>query len=167
MASDTQYKTLIVKKFGWKRVAKNTMRFGWQMSDAEEHVTTTTETSYDGEIVGDKVYINEHVKRHTAVTVHMYFWRRKSDYKNMFAVSILELFYNIIFYIRRILGAILPFALAAIIFIYAFGGVSDELAPTISTAYMSALVIWIGAIIMEGVLSRIAGRILGVRIVKR
>lgn len=167
MHDDYAHKHLILKRFGWKRVANNTMRFGWQLNDAEQHTTTTIEKSYEGTICDDKVYIKENQTRRTSVSIHLYFSRRKSDYNNIYAIFPLELLYNICFLIRRIIGAILPIAFMGIILVVAIGS-SDLIKESgADTWLMIGFGIWLGLIILEGVLSRIAGKILGIRLVKR
>lgn len=55
----TQRKTVTWGKLGWKRVCKNTMRFGWESLENVEHTETTYTTNYEGEVIDDKVYIHE------------------------------------------------------------------------------------------------------------
>lgn len=83
-------KVLRLKRFGWKRIAKNVQRFGWTMSDAEEETTTTTETSYTGEIVNNKVYITPHKTSHTSIVVWLSFFRDKDKFYNLYAITFIH-----------------------------------------------------------------------------
>ena len=68
-------KVLCVKRFGWKRIAKNTQRFGWVLSDAEEETTVTETTTYEGKVVGDTLYVNPRTNRSSKVRVWLSFYR--------------------------------------------------------------------------------------------
>lgn len=167
MGDDISYKHLTIKKLGWKRVAYNTMRFGWELDDAEQETTTTIERNYEGRIYDNKIYIDEHRVEHTKVSVHLYFSRQKCKYKNLLAIFPLELIYNICFLIRRIIGAILPFVFVGLMIIASVGRMNSLEDSALSLWFMVGLSVWIGLIILEGVLSRIAAKILGIKLVKR
>ena len=158
-------KVLRLKRFGWKRIAKNVQRFGWTMSDAEEETTTTTETSYTGEIVNNKVYITPHKTSRTSIVVWLSFFRDKDRFYNLYAIRPLELLYTVIFWIRRILGNLLPLA-TLVMFI---GVAVNQSTPNpaefenIFLYYLLAIFIWLSGIVLEGVISRIAGKILKLR----
>ena len=76
-------KVLCVKKLGWRRIAKNMTRFGWTLADAEQHTTTTEETTYTGEVANNKVYITPHTKSSTKVRVWLSFYRNSDNFKNL------------------------------------------------------------------------------------
>lgn len=155
-----QSKYLTIKKFGWKRIAKNTQKFGWVLDDAEEHRETTTTTRYEGEIVNDEVRIHEHTSSSTKVRIHLYFTRDPNDFENLKSIALIELLYNIAFLARRIIGFILPIA-AVIIFFPCLMGQADMVLE--SPAYYwwcTGLLTWIGLIILESILASIARRIL-------
>ncbi len=162
--SETKVKVLCVKRFGWKRIARNTERFGWTLDEAEEETTTTHETTYEGEVVGDKIYVKPHTTTSTKVRVWLTFWRNKDDFKNLMAIRLLELVYNILFYIRRIVGFFLPVVGVLSIIVVAFsnstGGHYDDETTQLSMYLLAAFASWISLIICEGILSRIAGAIL-------
>ena len=155
-------KVLRVKPFGWKRIARNVQRFGWTAYDAEEETTTTTETSYTGEIVGNKVYITPHTKSSTKVRVWLSFYRNSDNFKNLYAIKPFELLYGIVFWIRRILGTLLPIA-TVIMFIFVMINLSTP-NPTemesIFLYYLLALGIWVLGMVLEGIIARIANKIL-------
>ena len=155
-------KVLRVKPFGWKRIARNVQRFGWTAYDAEEETTTTTETSYTGEIVGNKVYITPHTKSSTKVRVWLSFYRNSDNFKNLYAIKPFELLYGIVFWIRRILGTLLPIA-TVIMFIFVMINQSTP-NPTemesIFLYYLLALGIWVLGMVLEVIIARIANKIL-------
>lgn len=155
-------KVLRVKPFGWKRIARNVQRFGWTAYDAEQHTTTTEETTYTGEVANNKVYITPHTKSSTKVRVWLSFYRNSDNFKNLYAIKPFELLYGIVFWIRRILGTLLPIA-TVIMFIFVMINQSTP-NPTelegIFLCYLLALGAWIVGLIMESVVSRIAGKIL-------
>jgi len=159
-----QTKILCLKKLGWKRVAKNQMRFGWDLDDGEEETTTTTTTTYETTFYQDKAYTKKYEDTHSKIRILLYFVRNRDDYQNLFAILPLELIYNICFYVRRIIGFLLP---PAFIFIMiastATNGSGTNHTDDFATVFLwfsIAFVAWLILIAAEGILSRIAGRIL-------
>ena len=153
MAKST--KVLCVKRFGWKRIAKNTQRFGWILSDAEEETTVTETTTYEGNVVGDTLYINPRTNRSSKVRVWLTF------YRNIYVpagVRVLEFFYSLIFLLRRILAFFLPIigVCALIVFLMGHG----DILLTYPTIFILPLLLWLSFIILEGILARIARAIL-------
>lgn len=166
--ADVQIRHVSIKKIGWRRVAKNFMRFGWDLTSAEQETTTTYDVKYEGKIINDKIEIQDKTEEHTKVRVNLSFYRRKTDYKNLAAVMPIELVYNICFYARRLIGFVLPFY-GLILFIMMMAGMSGdaELLNTVGMPCLALLFVWAGLIILEGVFSRIAGKILGIKIVRK
>ncbi|MCM1131561.1 MAG: hypothetical protein NC310_08580 [Roseburia sp.] len=155
-----QSKYLIIKKFGWKRVAKNTQKFGWILNNAEEERETTTTTTYEGEVVNNEIRIHEHTSSSTKVSVHLYFVRDPNDFENLKSIVLIELLYNIAFLVRRIIGFVLPIA-TAIMILLSFIGFSDMVLENSATTWWGiGLFSWIGLIILESILPSIAKRIL-------
>lgn len=155
-----QSKYLTIKKFGWKRIAKNTQKFGWVLNDAEEHRETTTTTTYEGEVVNDEVRIREHTSSSTKVRIHLYFTRDPNNFENLKSIALIELLYNIAFLVRRIIGFILPIA-TVIMIILSFIGFSDMVIESSAPTWWGmGLFTWIGLIILESILASIARRIL-------
>lgn len=103
-----QTKFLSVGRLGWRLVCHNMECFGWELYDAEKVNTTTTTTTYEGEIDGDTIHITPHTSTSTERRVDMTFCRDLDAYKNLFIVRFFEIFYNIVFVIRRILSHIVP-----------------------------------------------------------
>lgn len=159
MAKTKQFKSLIIKKLGWKRVAKNVMRFGWELDDAVEHHDTTVTTSYEGRVVGDTVYVDEHKDEKTKVRVHLDFHRDRSKFANLGAIFVFELFYNIFFYLRRLIGFCLPILLLGSL-VVAMVDAQSELGGNLGILLCSLFCAWLGLIALEGIFARIAHAIL-------
>lgn len=154
MAYET--KNLILKKFGWKRICKNTQMFGWILDDAYQHEETTVTTTYTGEIIDDKIEIKENTSSSTKITVHLSFYRDSSYYLNLNKIKILEFFYNLIFFFRRILAFFLPLMTAVAVIAFLLGQADFLLYSSFGEIWMLAIFTWIGLIITENVLARIA-----------
>lgn len=135
------------------------MRFGWALDDAVEHHETTVTTTYEGQVVGDTLYINERNDEKTKIRMHLEFHRDKNKFANLGAVTVLEVFYNIFFYLRRIIGFFLPILGIATILVAAL--LQDtELFEKFGMSLLIGFLVWILLIILEGVFARIAGKIL-------
>ncbi len=153
-----QTKTLRIKKLGWRRIAKNTQKFGWILDNAEQEVTIERERSYEGRVYNDKLYIDEKVTERKKVVMVLSFHRDTSEFANYRQISIMEVFYNIIFLIRRIIGFFLPI-LTVIVLIIALIGSIDQL-PNEGSFYLVLVFIWIFGIISENILASIFGHCL-------
>lgn len=154
MAYETKY--LVLKKFGWKRICQNTQKFGWILDDAYQHDETTVTTTYTGEVINDKIEIKENVNKSTKVRVHLSFYRDSSRYNNLNKIMLLEVFYNMIFFLRRILAFILPIMTAVAALIFLLGHGDTLLTSTFGGAFGLTLLIWICFIIAENILAQIA-----------
>ena len=161
---DYQTKYVSVKRLGWRTVVRQRKRFGWELYDAEEETETTTTTTYEGRITDDKVYIEPKTSTSTKTRVNLTFIRYPKKFKNLGVVKPIEWIYNLVFLLRRILGALLYVAtllmLGMMFFMnqYLFGGSSG--AEMIIIGFMSAWCVWIGGVVLESVLSLIAKAIL-------
>lgn len=151
------YKTkhLTVRKIGWKRIAKNTQRFGWILDDATIHTDITETTTYEGRVCGDTIYINPRTNRKSKTRVWLSFYR----VINVGAgVATLEFFYNVIYILRKILAFCLPFLFVGGLVLFFLNCTEISLRAFYwATGFFFG---WIGCIIFEGVFSRIAGSVL-------
>lgn len=162
---ETKYKDLTIKKFGWKRIAKNTQRFGWKMFNAKEETTITETTEYEGTVSGNKVTITPHTTTSTKTRVKLNFSRDPNKFVNLGSIAVLEMFYNIFFLIRRILASILPLAYLAVFVIMILTNSvpnSDNLqtATTVFLYTLGGTGVWLTMIILENVFAKIASKIL-------
>ena len=155
-------KWIHVRPIGWKRVAKCIMRFGWRLDDATERTETTTTDWY--EVQGEW---SRYVKSTTSSKrwVELEFYRDSKWFRNLAVLLIPELIFNIAFLVRRIIGFLLPFTVPVCIVLILFGGgqamaITETPLPQI---FLVAFFTWIGLMIVEEILSRIAKRILKVK----
>lgn len=160
-----QTKTLTVRRFGWKRVANNMYRFGWDLADATQHTQTRAKTTYEGRInYSGNVDITPHTSKSTKIRVILDFVRYDEYIPNLGSISVLEAFYNLIYFIRFIVGTFLPFS--AILFIPPF-------APLLGSALFGSehwnriigipvilFIVWIVGIFLEWLFSFISWKIL-------
>lgn len=156
-------KVVAVRKFGWKRIAKNFCRFGWHLSDAEEERVTTYETTYEASVYDDKVYVKPHTTSNTKITMWLSFWRNSNEFTNLGAIWPLELIYNIIFLVRKIVAFFLPFVTIIMFLGMMLNFVDPENSPLVK-GWIIGFIGWIVLIILEGILARIAAAILKVRV---
>lgn len=158
-----QRKSLTIKRFGWRRIAKNTARFGWSLSDAVEKIETTETTSYTGKINSNgDIEIEEHVDTSSKVTVHLSFIRDTRWFSNLHSVYPLEIFYNIVFTLRRIAAFFMPFVFGGL-FLIAIIGMKDILSEEGCGALIFTILgSWTVSIFLETILARIAEGILKV-----
>lgn len=156
-------KQLTIKKLGWKRIAKNVQRFGWVLYDATEHTTITEETTYEGRISGDTLYINPRTNRKSYTRVWLTFYRALVVSSN---VKTLEFFYNVIYFLRKIFAFCLPILWIGTLIMWITAGTGNfaEYFYGFLRLAIGCSVSWILGIILEGVLSRIAGLALKKRI---
>lgn len=161
---EKKYKYLTLRKFGWKRIAKNTQRFGWKLFDAEEETTITETTEYEGTISGDKLTITPHTRSSSSTKMNLSFSRDPDRFVNLGSIRILELFYNIFFLIRRILARLLPLAyIASIVLMLLSNSVPNGELDTATTVFFYALggtAVWLAMIILENIFAKIASKIL-------
>ncbi len=155
-----QRKSLVVKWLGWRRIVKNTARFGWQLSDAAKHTEITETTSYTGKVYenGD-VEIQEHVDTSSKVTIHLSFFRNTLWFSNLSAIYPLEIIYNIFFTLRRIAAFFLPFSIGVFFLVGVLFGMEDSVGWT-GVVMFSVLCTWLFSIFLETILARIAEGIL-------
>lgn len=162
-------KEVYVKNFGYKRIVKNFQKFGWNVYSIVRETTTETTTKYEGRIVDDdKIEIDEIKNEKKTVWIHIKMDRNENDFVNLNKIFFLELFFNLIFLIRRLIAFFLPILSIPCIIIMALGK-SDELISDggdfygLGEIWMLALLIWIGLIITENILASIAYKILKYR----
>ncbi len=155
-----QTKFLRINKFGWKRVAKNTMRFGWELDDAVQHDETTYNRSYTTTYGTYGAYTKEHVDKRTKTRIHLTFYRYTDAFTNLFSVFFLELLYNLAFLVRRLIGWVLPLG-GGILLFFALMGEGEEIAESAFGFYVfTAFFLWVGLQVAEVILSLIAKAIL-------
>lgn len=148
-------KELTISRWGWKRVAKNTEKFGWVLEDVWKSTKTTEKTSYDVWSDGNTVHVDEHTSKSKFIRMELTFSRDDSRFVNLRSIFWLELLYNIFFTIRRFLGGIL-YIFNILMLISLILQVPDVLTTPIGMIWWISLIIWAILIVLEGVLARIA-----------
>ena len=181
----TKYKSCSATSLGWRRIAKNVMRFGWKLESAEEHTETTVtdhyevyetpvrkkwnggyNSGYETDIYGNIVTKEE--KRYLKTTketksrVYMDFCRNAVWYTNLSSIFLLEFLFNILLLVRRLLGFLLPLFIPACILVVLFGGgqafaIYETPLPQLFTACFFG---WLGLILAEDIVAFIASKIL-------
>ena len=163
--ANVQYKSLSIPKFGWKRVAKNFMKFGWELNDATQVTTTTRTTEYSGEVRGDNIYITPHTTSSSKIHMELKLVRQRDRFSNLLAIAPLETIYNIIFLIRRLLGFLLkvagPVWLVGLLFGSSF--MTDDFRQTVMLAYMIPAFVWLFSMLIENILAFISSKILSLK----
>ena len=154
-----QFKTVAVRTFGWQRVARNFCRFGWELGDANTITEVRERTRYEGRTYGDTFTVTPHTTRRTKTRVHLSFARDTSAFPDYPRIIALELLFNILFLLRRIIGALLPWGLG-ITFLCLILNVTETNDPTLPLLVFAAFLVWVLLQFFEYFLSRVAQRIL-------
>lgn len=156
---NTSSKVICVRKFGWKRVARNIESFGWKLGDAEEHTEISEKHEHTFTLTDTGVTHEHHVQRETKVRIWLSFFRHNDQFANLKAIKPLEILFNLVFLIRRIIGFLLSLMAAAcfllVIFENAVGGNYEYSYPVVGVTF-SALFVWIVLNFVEVLLAKIA-----------
>lgn len=156
-------KNLTLRPMGWRRICKNTQCFGWELTDANEHVHTETKTTYKETVYSDRVEITPETTTSTTRRICLSFVRDRDDYENFESVERLEFFYNIVYVLRGI-ALFLTKALWILTFIVLMiSEIAGGYGPNILGFAIAALVIWIGLRITENILASTAAKRLGLK----
>lgn len=135
-------KDICVKKVGWRRIAKNTCKFGWLYLNPNS----------------DSNEIQEPWSKKGKTKVKLCFARSDAAKQAQpKAVRVLETFYNIVFLLRRIAAFLLPimFFCGIIVTVIKF---EDGGAETAAAFIFSNFIVWIACIIIENILASIAAK---------
>ncbi len=157
-------KSMRLKKLLSGRVIRNTKCFGWHLydkTDVEE--TTTWVDSVDAEhMYGDKWKFTPHYNSETKYFLDVSFYRKSEWFKNLGGVKILEFFYNLIFLIRRIIGALLPavFVIAMIFVITGTSGNDYTTSNLVGAIFGGTFMTWVLLMLLEDIFAMIARGIL-------
>ena len=141
-----QTKVLCVKKFGWQRIAKDRMCFGWELNNAEEHTETTSTVSYNVTEYSGKYEITPEVTHSTKVRIWLSFLRDRDRFENLGSIALIELFYKLVF---AVIAAIIGF----------LAGLEGGVHPIVLW-FIGLTGAWLLGIVLEVVLARIAAAIL-------
>ena len=149
-------KFLTLRPFGWKRICKNTQRFGWELTDAKAHTTTETKTTYKETTYYDHVEITPETTTKTTKRIHLSFVRDTDRFENFASVRALEALYGIV-YLFRTIANFATKVLWAIALVVAFmGEIGGEFGIGLSQYAFAVLLIWLGLRLVENIIARIA-----------
>lgn len=157
-------KSMRLKKLLSGRVIRNTKCFGWHLydkTDVEE--TTTWVDSVDAEhMYGDKWKFTPHYNSETKCFLDVSFYRKSEWFKNLGGVKILEFFYNLVFLIRRIIGALLPpaFVIAMIFTFMSTSAKDDPTVNLVAAVFGGSFMAWVLLMLLEDIFAMIARGIL-------
>lgn len=157
-------KSMRLKKLLSGRVIRNTKCFGWHLYDKTNvEETTTWVDSVDAEhMYGDKWKFTPHYNSETKYFLDVSFYRKSEWFKNLGGVKILEFFYNLIFLIRRIIGALLPavFVIAMIFVITGTSSNDDTTSNLVGAIFGGTFMTWVLLMLLEDIFAMIARGIL-------
>ena len=156
-------KIVKVSRFGYNRIVSNFQKFGWEMDSVTEMTKTSTRTTYEGRVIGDEVHIEErnHVKKKVFVEIDMH--RDEDSFLNLKAIKVLELFFNIIYLLRRLLALVLPIVSVVLGIVVLLGNgdllfEAEEGELPIGLYWILGLFGWVVLIIIENILASIASK---------
>ena len=149
-------KVICIKRFLWKRVAREFSRLGWYITNAEEETTTTYTHHYDVYDDGTEVYTGTSSSSKVAIWLTMA--RDRDWYVNGFKIIPIDIFFTIFFYLRRLLGVILPVTGIIFLVVLLLGAYQQDSPFTI--IFLANLFSWIGLNLLEIIFSFIGGAIL-------
>ncbi|MBQ8427737.1 MAG: hypothetical protein IJX18_00620 [Clostridia bacterium] len=122
---------------------KNVSKFGWVCEDAYDLTTTTTEISYEGEVRDGKLYVRENRKSSSRTRSHLYFERPKGYAPK--SMQIVEIAYNCIFYLRKLIGFLIPIVFLACWGVFFFANTTDWGMNTFQGLWfggLAAVIVW-------------------------
>lgn len=157
------YKTVTCQPYEYKRVIRNFQRFGWKCTKAYDYTETETKTYYEGKIVGDTLRVDKKEEKKSNTTTHIELQRKKGYAP--FSVWLIELFFSLIFFVRKLIGFVLPLgAFACGVSITFLNGLTsnsdDPLLQKVFAITLFAFGVWIIFRLLENILSKIAENIL-------
>ena len=151
----TRYKTLYIKRFGWKRIAREFQRMGWKLNDAYEHTNTTYTDHYDVYEDGHREYTGTTTNTKISISLHM---SRDLDwYENGHKIHVIDVFFSLFFVIRRLLGTIMPINIVIFIISLIAGG---DFYNTYFGIFFAILGSYLGFLLLEIIFSFIGKAIL-------
>lgn len=159
--ANIECKSLSLKRRGWKRIARNTTRFGWELEKATELTTKYTTTTYEGKFVSDNtVEISPRDSVSYNTTIELMFIRHRDKIQNMGLILMLEFWYNVFYWLRKFFWKIAK--VAFVLAIIGVGAFSDnmEMMYFVELGCMGVIGIWFVMRILENTFSAIAERVI-------
>lgn len=98
-----EIKALSVHRFGWKRIAKNMRRFGWEIDTVEDYREYKVERQYTAEVHGTDIEISsEDVVTNSFRATLIPCSRKLADFENLEEIKKIERWHNFIYGIRNL-----------------------------------------------------------------
>lgn len=110
-------KKLVLRKLGWKRIARQVMRFGWILENAYEHTDRIVNEEYYLVFNENKFRVDKDTTVKDIVRMHLTFYRESGFTSYYKGVAILEFLYNITYFFKKIASFLALAALAVIIYL--------------------------------------------------
>lgn len=153
--TDGDYKMLSIGKLGWKRIAKNTQCFGWNLDKVTKVTSTTKTRTYEGKIHDDNsITVSSHDSYSTSKWMELKFSRDESLLANRDKVLQIEWFYNIVYKMRQFSRYIWFVTCILCVGISAMG-----IDNTVVTAIcMFTMLIWLGLRLAENAIAKKASK---------
>jgi hypothetical protein len=151
-----QSKFLSLRPLGWKRICKNTQRFGWELTDAKEHVTTETKTTYKETHYYDRVEVTPETKTTTTRRIHLSFIRDTERFEGLASVRALETLYGIVYLFRSIANFATKVLWVVALIIAFMGEIGSEFGAPIGEYAFIVLFVWLGLRLVENIIASIA-----------
>lgn len=151
-----QSKFLTLRPMGWQRICKNTQRFGWELTDAKEHTTTETKTTYKETHYYDHVEVTPETTTTKKTRIHLAFMRDTDRFENFGAIQTLESIYCIVYFFRAIANFFTKVMWVLALIVAFIGEIGGDYGGPIGTYAFVVLFIWLGLRLVEDILARVA-----------
>lgn len=151
-------KVICVKRLGWKRIAREFARLGWDIRDAEQEITTTYTHHYDLSSDGKELHV--HTTQSDRVRVYISMVRDLNWYKAGHKIHVIDIFFSLFFFFRRITGFLAPLSSIPVIILALLGEGGSQTAYVFWVLFFSLAGSWLLLLILEIVFSFIGASIL-------
>lgn len=158
-----QTKFLSIRPMGWKRICKNTMRFGWELTDAKEHTTTETKTTYKETHYYDRVEVTPETTTKTTRRIHLSFVRYPEKFENLGEIKLWETLYGIAYLFRTIALFFTKLIWVLTLLVALIGEIAGEVGTPLSSGAVVITLIWLGLRLTENIFAHIAAKRLELR----
>ena len=139
------------------------MRFGWELTDAKEHTTTETKTTYKETHYYDRVEVTPETTTKTTRRIHLSFVRYPETFENLGEIKLLETLYGIA-YLFRAIALFLTKVLWVITLLVAFiGEIGGDYGSSVSGVTITVTLLWLGLRLAENILATVAAKRLELR----
>ena len=162
-----EFKDVVVKKQGYKRIVNNYQKFGWNIDNIVEETILKATEKYIGRIDNNQLNINKNVNQSKKILMHIYMSRDKNKYSNIDQIYTIENVFNLLCFIRKIFDLIIPIFTVFIVLILLLNGVKGFIIIEkgkfgFGGYWIVSLIVWIGLVLIENKLASLSQKILGI-----